>query len=188
MSENYTPIEEKRKRPTMLIVLLVLSALSMLFSTFQYLPSLVSGPLNQEELDKQHEQVASTFSKMKDLVGEEGEEEMNEALNYQIEKSTFVNNQIFWQFNLLNLLAIAIGMLSLYYMYHLKKLGFHFYIIYSLLAAFLGFILFPTKFIDSTEILLGVILSAVFVFLYAMQLKHFEPLNERYDEGHHYSN
>jgi len=161
---------EKPKRPTFLVVLAVLSYISISIGTLGTFFSLISGPSSQEQLEQQEAQLYESIQIMK----EAGMDDMVELFEKSAQQATYINNEVFYSFNILNLLTLVIGFLGVYLMMKLKKVGFHLYVAYSLLPIIIMYALIPMNLIIGLSIIASVILSAIFCILYGLNLKHME--------------
>jgi hypothetical protein len=177
MSEENNPQLKKRDKPAFLLVLLVLSGLSLGGGLFNVVSTIVSGPSSNDELNAVRVESAKALSEsrkdLKDSEGEKAFEVVENMSNFFIERNEYIQKQVFWPYHLLVFLAIGIGIVGVFFMFKLKKIGFHLYIIYCLLDVGIPFILFPGELRSSILIILSLSLSALFVFLYSLNLKHF---------------
>lgn len=182
MSENYTIKEEKRKRPVMLIILLVCTSLSLLGTFFMGVTPITSGPKSEEQLAKDELELAKSKVALKQFISdEETIQSMGEALDLGYIKMVYIHTKAYWIYHLFQVLIFACGAGAVYYMYHLKKLGFHLYIIYSLIGVGYAYLVFPAELIVGSQIIGGLIFSGLLVMLYARHLKDFE-LNDSDNE------
>lgn len=188
MSENYSSRQEKKKKPTFLIVLLVLTGLSLVSTFFSGVLPMASGPMNNEELAQKELEMAKTVSKAKKLFSDkEMQEQVEVATKAAFEKIRFVHTRVFWPYHLLLLLVFSLGAGAVYFLFHMKKIGFHLYIIYSILAIGMNYLVFPIIMIDTMEIVGSFVVSGIFVLLYGLNLKHFDQDNPE-DETYNYNN
>jgi len=118
--------------------------------------------------------VAKGIVKMKELISSA---ELNEALEISakltFEKNKFIHTNAFWKFHLLKTLTLLLGVGAVYFMFHLSKQGFHLFIIYCLLSLGLEYLVFPTSMIVASDLIVNGLISALFVFMYSRNLKHF---------------
>lgn len=147
----------------------ILCVLSYLFIGIMLLTSvtnLINGPLSEEELNKSFEQLGSLTS----IFGKSDEAEL--ILEKTYEKQILLNENVY-SINILNTFIYIIGIIGIRLMWQRKKLGFHFYIIYSILSISAIYLIVPIGVVLPQEIIQNALLSLVWVFLYARQLKHF---------------
>jgi len=169
MSERVEEQEfQPAKKPTFLVVLAILSFVSMSWSFFQYIVSLLSGPMNQDAWELYEATMYESVGQMND-VGMDGVAAMFEQV---IQMSYIANFDCFVINNVLQLITVIIGALGVILMLQLRKIGFHFYVIYSLLPIILSYILFPVEVIPTVVVITQLVLSAIFCTLYALNFKH----------------
>jgi len=189
MSENFEPNTPTRKRPVFLIVLLILTSLSLLTTFFTSVVPLVSGPMNEEQLQQEEVKIAKSKKDMEKIFEDEDlRQTMSDSLDLGFAKIAYIHTKAFWLHHLMQLLIFGLGTAAVYFMYHLNKKGFHFYIVYCLVAIGQVYLVFPSELIASADIIGGFITSALFVGLYAMNLKHFTDEPEDENKSYKYSN
>ncbi len=169
MSEYSTEQEyQPTAKPTFLVVLAVLSFISMGLNFLQYLFSFISGPMNQDAWEVYEATMYESVGQMNDL----GWSGMAEMVEQVIQMSYMANFDYFVLNNLLQLIAVLIGGAGVFMMLRLKKIGFHLYVIYSLLPVVIMHLLFPTEVIATFVVVSTLVVSAIFCLLYALNLKH----------------
>ena len=169
MSEYSTEQEyQPTAKPTFLVVLAVLSFISMGLNFLQYLFSFISGPMNQDTWEVYEATMYESVGQMNDL----GWSGMAEMVEQVIQMSYMANFDYFVLNNLLQLIAVLIGGAGVFMMLRLKKIGFHLYVIYSLLPVVIMYLLFPTEVIATFVVVSTLVVSAIFCLLYALNLKH----------------
>jgi len=188
MSDNFNPSLPSKKRPTFLIVLLILTTISLL-GTFAFgIVPLFKGPMSEEQLIKKEVEIAKSKKELETLYkDEESRQAMSDILDDQFAELVYVQTKAFMMHHLFQLLIFVLGALGVYYMYRLNKLGFHFYIIYSLVSVGSVYLIFPPELISSLKVIIALLLSGVFVWLFAMNLKHFDQSDET-DSSYKYNN
>lgn len=167
MNEEFIDQEQPKKFPTFLKVLLILSSIAVGFAMLSVIISLLSGPPSTDEIERTNIVMLKQAAQMEDqhLPGMAG------IMRKTAEFSEY--QQInFWPTFGLNLLSTLTGFMAIMYMRRLRKIGFHFYVIYNLLAVFGVYIFVPVNLIPVYAIVTGAIISAIFVMLYAVNLKH----------------
>jgi hypothetical protein len=168
--ENLEFENEKPKRPKFLVVLAVLSYISIGIGTLGVVFSLIAGPSSQEQLEQSEAQLYESIQIMK----EARMDDMVEIFETSAQQAVYINNEVFYSFNILNLLSLIIGFMGVYIMMKLKKVGFHLYVAYSLLPIIISYAIIPMNLIIGASIIFSVILSAIFCVLYGLNLKHME--------------
>jgi hypothetical protein len=169
MSEYSTEQEyQPTSKPTFLVVLAVLSFISMGLNFLQYLISLMSGPMNQDAWELYEATMYESVGQMNDL----GMSGMAAMVEQVIQMSYIANFDYFVLNNVLQLVAVLIGAAGVFMMLRLKKIGFHLYVIYSLLPVVIMYLLFPAEVIATFVVVSTLVVSAIFCVLYALNLKH----------------
>lgn len=165
--ENIDDLGEKRgPRPSFLTVLCILSFIAIGLSFSSGLTSLVTGPMNEDEM-------AEIDTKMVELVDELRSNEI-EGMAQMIEKigrmQVAVNEQ-HYAVNSTNVLFALIGLVGVILMWQGRKLGFHLYIIYCLLATVQLYFFVPSVDIPAIIVIVSLLLSGLFIFMYSRNLK-----------------
>ena len=156
------------RKPTFLVVIAVISFIYIGLSFFGTVTSFLSGPMNQEAWEMYEATMYESVGQMNDL----GMTGMAAMVEQVIQMSYIANFDYFVLNNLLQLIALLIGALGVFMMLRLKKIGFHLYVIYSLLPVVIMYLLFPTEVIATFVVLSTLVISAIFCVLYALTLKH----------------
>ncbi|MNJ85646.1 hypothetical protein D3C87_31210 [compost metagenome] len=170
MSDYFSPInepqEEPVKRPVLLTVLCILSFIVVGFGLLGVLLSLAGGEPTPETIEKSYNQMMQTASDNRDqnlVFVADMFEQMAEVTSYQ------QNN--YWLVLLVNAVTSGTGFAGVLMMFKGRKLGFHLYIIYSLLSFGGIFLIMPPHIDPLSSAIMSLIFSGVFVFLYALNLK-----------------
>lgn len=170
MSEQLDSKEmnSKKKRPTFLIILAVLSFLSLVLSFFGSLFSFLSGPLSEEEMESQSAQLYESISLLKSQGMDGFADTMEKTMMY----ADYMNSEAFYIGNLTSLLVSILGIVAVILMLKLRKIGFHLYVAYSLLPILLMYVIAPIELITTFAVVTSLIVSALFCLLYGLNLKH----------------
>jgi hypothetical protein len=155
-------LENKRKKR--LTLLCTLSLISISVTLFTSILGFISGPLSVEELDKSFQGMNSILSGL----GNSEEVEMAKKIAY--EKMTIINSK-FYLHGTMNLITLLSGLAGVLLMLRRNRLGFHFYIIYSILSLTFVYFVVPIKLAVKNEILLSALFNGLWIFLYARLLK-----------------
>ncbi|MDX1653410.1 MAG: hypothetical protein R3277_13010 [Brumimicrobium sp.] len=167
MLDNTSEIQNE-KRPVFLIVLAVLSFISIGISFIVNLLNLIQGPKSPEALEQEQVSAYEAIGPLK----QQGMESFVEMIEKSIAMTIYINNEIFYLYNTLTLLSLIVGLVGVILMLRLKKIGFHLYVIYSLLPIVLMYALIPMNFIVTFYVILTVVFSALFCVLYGINLKY----------------
>ncbi len=156
----------EQKRPTTVTVLCILSWVWLAIILYNTALGYMQGPPTAEELKQAEvELIASQNGQNMEVAGP-----MIDGIMFFIE--AFVA-----KFNLVHGIAfiqILIGLLATIFMFRMRKIGFHLYIIYSLIP-----ILAPTFIYGATTLaivftVISLVMAGIFVTLYAVQSKHMQ--------------
>jgi hypothetical protein len=165
---NPTQPYQPTRKPTFLVVLAVLSFIYMTLQLFGTVSSLVSGPMNEEQFEQFE---AQTYQSMQ-MILSLSEEEIAEQLAPSIEFKRYENEHVFYLYNWLTLFTILLGTAAVIFMLRLNKIGFHMYVVYSLLPIIILYALFPSGIYKTSDILSLLFFGALFSVLYGLNLKH----------------
>jgi hypothetical protein len=162
---NYSEEPQKSIRPTFLKVLCILTFISAGYSQLSTVLQLMVGPASKEQLTQQKVVLAKSIDQFKDL-----EADWMVAFIQKMIKMTEAMNFHFYLFNLLSLLFLTIGIVGAIKMWTGHRIGFHLYIVYSLLAtSHLYFVMSPQD-VPSVYVIFNLIVSGIFVFMYSRNL------------------
>jgi hypothetical protein len=154
------------KRPKFLTVLCILTFISTGMDILSGFPKLLGGPMSAEQMDEQKVEMAKSIDQMRELDMEslavmlEKLERMMEGLNAHFYASTSVA-----------VVVLMIGISAAILMWLGRKIGFHVYIAYSLISVLQVYLFVPPSDIPSIIIILNLLISGVFIFMYSRNLK-----------------
>jgi hypothetical protein len=158
-------VEETPKKRDVLKILCILSLISIGLTLFTGIINFLNGPLTVEELEKSFLTMNSALS----VFGNSAEVELAKKIAY--DRMTIINTK-FYLHGTLNLITLISGLIGVLLMLRKNKIGFHFYIIYSILSFTFIYFVIPIKLAAQNELIIGALFSAVWIFLYARQLKN----------------
>ncbi len=159
-----TPFQPKR--PKFLTVLCILTFISTGMDILSGFPKLFGGPMRTEQMDEQKVEMAKSIDQMRELNMEslvvmlEKLERMMEGLNAHFYASTSVA-----------LVVLMTGISAAILMWMGRKIGFHVYIAYSFISVLQVYLFVPPSDIPSIIIILNLLISGVFIFMYSRNLK-----------------
>ncbi len=163
--ENQNDQISAQERPRMLFVLCILSWISTGFATIVALINLFSGPLS---LDKMKENKVNALN----LIAEMKAQGFDVMVD-MVEKSQYIAeivNSNHLSYYLVTLLITGLGLIGVTFMFLGKKLGFHLYIIYTLLGiSHVYFFVSPSQ-VPNMLTIWSMILGGIFVLLYSRNL------------------
>lgn len=171
--ETFEPVDEiitqgkqKQPRPSFLTTLCVLSFVFIGISLMFGVNGLFQGPLSQEEMLQQKVEMTKTVDEMRSMEMDDFSRMME-----QLQRMYNAINEHFYSYSMISLVVIGLGLYGVITMWKGQKLGFHLYIVYSLLSIMqLYFVVSPAD-IPSMVIVWNLIVSTIFVLLYARNLK-----------------
>lgn len=170
MNEEYTHMdqgpEKNQKRPVLLTVLCILSFIVVGFGLLGVLFSLMGGAPTEE-------QIMDTYNLSINLANDMRDKQfilMAEVLEQSADLVVYQQHR-FWLVLLVNFATYATGFMGVLYMLKGKRLGFHLYIIYCLIGIGGMFLIAPAHLISMASVIMSLVFSGLFVFLYSRNLK-----------------
>lgn len=159
----------KKKRPVFLLVLVILSSLNMSVS----LLGSFSGMLGAKPDAKMIKQAKLEFANMREQLEEGGAADFTYIID-QMESVTDNMFKHFQAYNSVQFLILVLGLTGVVLMYQRRKLGFHFYIIYSLGLVVLPYLFNPITGIPTILTIVGILYGGIWVLLYSRNLHWME--------------
>ena len=159
-------LNEKEVRPTFLVVLCVLSFVSIGMSLLSSVFQTFNGPLTKAEMTTQNVQMTKLIPQMKTA-------QLDSMVDF-IEKMILMTeslNRSFYAGLFVTLLTLVIGLLGVIKMWKGVKLGFHLYIVYSLLSSAHVYLFVNPAYVPAMIVYFNLILSILFIFMYSRNLK-----------------
>lgn len=155
------------KRGGALKVYAILSWIYIGITAIGLLMSMVSGPMDAEELEQSKVIILESLDEETvQLVGTDFLKEMIERLEVANEKHYLILG--------FNFAVVVLGFYGVLQMFQLKKNGYYFYLAYSILPAILEFVHFGNGVLVVFNALFGLLVSGVFCLLYGLQLKRMQ--------------
>lgn len=158
--------KESLKRPVFLVVLSVFSLISISSGLLSSIIGLISGPLQEYQIDEIISQNMSGVAQLNEM----GEVYWSDVTLKILNLIKYTNSN-FYMDRLINLGAYSLGLYGVIFMLKGKKLGFHLYIVFNLIALVSIYASAPASEIPSFYFILFGITSALFIFLYSRNLK-----------------
>jgi len=159
----------KKKRPVFLLVLVILSSINISVS----LLGSFSGMLGAKPDAKMIKQAKLEFANMREQLEEGGAADFTYIID-QMESVTDNMFKHFQAYNSVQFLVLVLGLAGVVLMYQRRKLGFHFYIIYSLGLVVLPYLFNPITGIPTILTIVGILYGGVWVLLYSRNLHWME--------------
>lgn len=151
-----------------LITLCVLSFVYIGWSLISELLSFSTGRFNAEQMDYQRIEIMKNIHQMQELKMDFFEATFRNLLHLM----EAVNNN-FYLFHTLSLIFLLIGLVGVIFLLRRKKLGFHLYIIYSLLMSSIFYFVAAPQFVPGLVLGWNLFISGLFVLLYWLNVKRF---------------
>jgi TM2 domain-containing membrane protein YozV len=158
--------EPKMERPTFLKVLSILSFISIGLSLLSGVYSLITGPLSDEQMLEQKVELLKSTDELRS-AGMDGFVKLLE----QIQRMSESINQHFYAVSLVSILVLGIGLFGVLKMWMGKRIGFHLYIIYSLLTVGQLYLFVASADVPSVVVIWNLVIAALFIFMYSRNLK-----------------
>lgn len=166
MTELVENNENNDKRPTMLMVVSIMSLVHMAWSLLKNIQSFFSGPMNKDEIESYKVEVTKSINSIQDV----SITWLEDLLRSTIEMVESVNAH-----HTLNVLTgifiLFIGIAGVLLMFNRRKVGFHTYIIYSFLASVQVYLFVSPSLLSNMLVIFSLIISGIFVLLYGLNLK-----------------
>lgn len=155
MAEQQT-IERKRKKG--FITIATLSIVNIGFGIYDQLSAFIIGKLSAAQVEK----IIDQSKKLTESMKVEDSTDLFEKM-YTVQR---LQNEYFLLSHGIALITLIIGLIGVILMLNKKALGFHLYIIYSLLASFGVILYIPFDSIPFSLLFVNAMLSLVLIFLY----------------------
>ena len=164
--EELDNVQEENKRPKLLNVLCILSFISIGFTFLGAISQAVKGPFNEDEMMDQKVELTKSASQLDQL----GSTYFGDQIRKMIVMTENLNES-FTMVNMMTFVTVVVGFFGVFKMFKGEKLGFHFYIVYSLLGAGQVYFFVSPSYVPSMVLLWNVIIAGIFVYLYSRNLK-----------------
>ena len=158
--------EKEDKRPVLLLVLAILSFISIGIAILGNMFSLTSGPLNESEIIQQRVELAKSKTEFRG----QGMDGMVSFFD-KLENMTVQTNDNFYFSKGIMFVTDFIGLFGVILMLRRRKLGFHLYIVYSLLALGGMYLYLSPENIHVSLPIVNGIFAGLFIFLYSRTVR-----------------
>jgi hypothetical protein len=159
-------MKSNENRPMGLLVVCILSWVHIGFSFVVSAFQMLTGPLSDKQLESSQADLRGAVLEMKNS-GVDALAEIIEKLG----NMTHILNEHHYQALSLTLFGLIIGFVGVSMMFLGRKIGFHLYIIYSIYSIGQIYLFFSAAEIPSLITWFGLIVSGIFIALYAKHLK-----------------
>ncbi len=158
--------KSNENRPTMLIVICILSWIHIGFNLVISLYQLISGPLSSSQIQDSQVNLKGAIVEMRN----NGFHTFADTFQKVSDMTPVLNDQHYTAMSL-TLLGLVVGLVGVSFMFLGRKLGFHLYIIYSIFSIGQIYLFFSAAEIPSMITWFGIGIAAVFILLYSRSLK-----------------
>lgn len=159
-------LKSKQNMPQFLKVLSILSIIWIAFSLLSNVSRLFTGRISDDLMEQQKIDILKSVDQFKAL----GYEGIANDVQKMIPMGEAINSSDFF-FPFFTIVSLVLGLFGIINMRKAKKIGFHFYIIYSLLTVVQPYFFMSPKIIPSMLVFWNIFISGIFVFLYSRNLK-----------------
>jgi len=158
--------QEPQSRPVFLTVLCILTFITSGLSFLGIVFNAIQGPVSQAKLLQGHDEMLRSTAEMRgqnlDSLAD---------LFERLSAMAFYTNSMFYTMLLMNVLTFALGLGGAILMWKGRKIGFHSYILYNIVAILSVYVAVPIEEVPAIIIVVNVILSSIFIFMYSRNLK-----------------
>jgi len=158
---------QKKKRPTFLLVLCILTLVYTGLSVFTPIAALFQGPQSAEQMEMMKRVMADASDKMQEI----GSGFLANFYNQLYEMMVQVNENHYLYY-LMVLISLLMGIAGAIFMLKGKKLGFHLYLGYSAIVTFGPYAFVSSESYPLVLTITNVIISGIFILMYSRNLKH----------------
>lgn len=166
--ENNEEVNSNEKKPTFLVFLAVMSFISLAFSFFGVLSSIFSGPQTEEQIEMQRAAMYDSIATFQ----AQGMDDVAAMFEKLMRYTEYMNSEAFYIGLITSLITSIVGLIAVILMLKLRKIGFHLYVVYSLLPIITMYIITPMELISTFIVIVSLVISALFCILYGINLKH----------------
>lgn len=154
----------KTNRPTALIVFGILSWISLGIGLIGVVSNALTGAPTDEDIRQQEIEMLSQLTP--EMVLESGWV-VTETIDF-----LKITQDKFGILTAVTFIQVVVGLIAVIMMFKLRKIGFHLYIVYSLITLGYWILFFGHNTLGFIMAVISGVVSAIFVLLYASQLKH----------------
>jgi hypothetical protein len=154
----------KTNRPTALIVFGILSWISLGIGLIGVVSNALTGAPTDEDIRQQEIEMLSQLTP--EMVAESGWV-VTETIDF-----LKITQDKFGILTAVTFIQVVVGLIAVIMMFKLRKIGFHLYIVYSLITLGYWILFFGHNTLGFIMAVISGVVSAIFVLLYASQLKH----------------
>ena len=166
MTDYSDQAEQTQKRPVLLTVLAILSFISIGLAIIMNLFSLMGGPMSDSDIKKERIEIAKSKTEFRS-------QRMDGMVTFfdKLENMIVQTNDNFYLSKGIMMITDIIGLFGVILMMRRRKLGFHLYIVYSLIALGGMYLYLSPENIHISLPIVNATIAALFIFLYSRTLK-----------------
>ena len=153
------------ERPKSLKVLCILSFVNLGISFLGILSQFLSGPASKKDMLLQKAEMSKNIEQLETLNADYAVD----AIHKLIAMAESLNSS-FYAVTVVTLISSIIGLFGVLKMWNGTKIGFHFYIIYSLITVGQVYLFVSPTSIPSFVVIWNLLIAGLFVFLYSRNL------------------
>jgi len=157
----------ENKRPTALTVYIILSWIWITVLSYNVLMNYVAGPMTAEQIRENRIEMLKSLEKQPQQDREVGMTVVNEM---ELFFETYSANHAAAHFA--SFLHILVGLAATILMFRMRKVGFHLYILYSLIPITTASYFYGASTIGVGLMFCSGVIGLLFIILYGFQLKH----------------
>jgi hypothetical protein len=164
---------QKSKIPQLLLVTGIISLLGTGSTILSSLMSIILGKPSQEEITESKLELAKSLEQV-----EKNDVQFLEELirNLQIMLDAMYQN--FFLYTFVAALVAGVGLAGIIFMFKRKELGFHLYIIYSLLYVAQSYLFVSPANVPLVLVITNLGISGIFIYIYSRSLNWFRSLDQ----------
>jgi hypothetical protein len=163
---------QKSRIPQLLLVTGIISLLGTGSTVLSSLMSIILGKPSQEEITESKLELAKSLEQV-----QKNDVQFLEELirNLQIMLDAMYNN--FFLYTLVAALVAGVGIAGIIFMFKRRELGFHLYIVYSLLYVAQSYLFVSPENVPLVMVLTNLSISGIFIYIYSRSLNWFRSLD-----------
>ncbi len=163
--ENSDELELKSKPPKFLLVLLILTWCNTGLAIISSLYTLMMGKPSVEEIKQSKVVLATSMNQMTEM-----KMHYFATLMQKIQYLTDAMYANFIGFHLVSFSVAAIGCVAAFFMFQGKRLGFHVYIVYSLVYLSQTYLFVNPAFVPTEMLVINAFFAFIFILMYSRNL------------------
>ena len=164
---------QKSRIPRSLLITGIITILGTFSTILSSVQALIMGKPSQEEITKSKLELAKSFEEV-----ERNNIKFLEELIQNLQIMLDAMYQNFFLYTMVAALVAGVGLTGIIFMFRRKELGFHFYIIYSLLYVAQSYLFVSPTNVPLILVLTNLFVSGIFIYIYSRSLNWFRQTND----------